>query len=72
MPSVVGLTKELAVTALYQESLYPVIREEYHDTVAAGYVISQSVEKDTIIDKGSEVIIYISKGSIADAIENGT
>lgn len=72
MPNVVGLTKELAVTALYQESLYPVIREEYHDTVKAGLVISQSVEKDTIIDKGSDVIIYISKGSIADAIANGT
>ena len=72
MPGVVGLTKELAVTALYKESLFPIIREEYHDTVAAGYVISQSVEKDTIIDKGADVIIYISKGSILDAIENGT
>lgn len=72
MPSVVGLTKELAVTALYQESLYPVIREEYNDEVKAGLVISQSVEKDTIIDKGSDVIIYVSKGSVADAIANGT
>ncbi len=72
MPSVVGLTKELAVTALYQESLYPVIREEYHDDVKAGFVISQSVEKDAIIDKGSDVIIYVSKGSVADAIANGT
>ncbi len=72
MPSVVGLTKELAVTALYQESLYPVIREEYNDEVKAGLVISQSVEKDTIIEKGSDVIIYISKGSMSDAIANGT
>lgn len=72
MPSVVGLTKELAVTALYKESLFPIIREEYNDEVAIGKVISQSVEKDTIIDKGSDVIIYISKGSIEDAIANGT
>lgn len=72
MPSVVGLKKELAVTALYQESLYPIIREEYNDEVKAGIVISQSVEKDTIIDKGSDVIIYVSKGSIDEAIANGT
>ena len=72
MPSVVGLKKELAVTALYQESLYPIIREEYNDEVKAGFVISQSVEKDTIIDKGSDVIIYVSKGSIDEAIANGT
>ena len=72
MPSVVGLTKELAVTALYKESLFPIIREEYNNEVAVGKVISQSVEKDTIIDKGSDVIIYISKGSIEDAIANGT
>ena len=72
MPSVVGLKKELAVTALYQESLYPIIREEYNDEVKAGLVISQSVEKDTIIDKGSDVIIYVSKGSIDEAIANGT
>ena len=72
MPSVVGLSKELAVTALYKESLFPIIREEYSDEVPAGKVISQSVEKDTIIDKGSDVIIYISKGSVSDAIANGT
>ncbi|MBQ2916355.1 MAG: Stk1 family PASTA domain-containing Ser/Thr kinase [Clostridia bacterium] len=72
MPSVVGLKKELAVTALYKESLYPIIREEYNDEVKAGLVISQSVEKDTIIDKGSDVIIYVSKGSIDEAIANGT
>lgn len=72
MPGVVGLKKDLAVTALYQESLFPIIREAYSDTVPAGYVISQSVEKDKIIDKGSDVVIYISKGTVEDAMINGT
>lgn len=62
VPGVVGMNKELAVTALYRESLYPVIREEYSDTVPSGTVISQSVEKDTVVDKGSDVIIYVSMG----------
>ena len=72
MPGVVGLKKDLAVTALYQESLFPIIREAYSDTVPSGYVISQSVEKDTIIDKGSDVVIYISKGTVEDAMIYGT
>lgn len=72
MPGVVGLKKDLAVTALYQESLFPIIREAYSDTVPSGYVISQSVEKDKIIDKGSDVVIYISKGTVEDAMINGT
>ena len=33
MPGVVGMKKDLAVTALYQESLFPIVREAYSDSV---------------------------------------
>ncbi|QCJ42014.1 Stk1 family PASTA domain-containing Ser/Thr kinase [Bacillus sp. S3] len=37
-------------------------QEQYHDTIPAGMVISQSPEKDTVMKKGDKVTVIISKG----------
>ncbi len=64
MPDVVGYTKEKAITKLLQAKLIYEQREEYSDTVEAGSVIRQSIEKNTIVDQGTQVIIYISLGPV--------
>lgn len=62
VPNVVGDTKEVAMTKLYQAKLDTVLREEYNSTVPEGQVISQSIEKDHVVDQGTAIIIYISLG----------
>ena len=50
------------MTKLYQAKLDTVLREEYNSTVPEGQVISQSIEKDHVVDQGTAIIIYISLG----------
>jgi serine/threonine-protein kinase len=72
VPEVVGMTKARAVTALQKQNLYADIQEIYNDSVPVDEVISQSIEKDTVVDTGTQITIYVSKGSIAAAIADGT
>ncbi len=73
VPGVVGYKEDLARQSLLNAQLYYFsVRYEYDDFVEKGYVISQSIEKETIVDVSEEIIIVVSLGSIADAIANGT
>ena len=62
MPNVVYTSKEVAVSAL--EGLGFTVRttEDYSSSVEKGRVISQSIEADTQVAKGSMVMLLISKG----------
>lgn len=73
VPGVVGYKEELARQTLLNSQLYYFsVRYEYDDYVEKGYVISQSIEKETIVDVSEEIIIVVSLGSVADAIADGT
>ncbi len=37
--------------------------EVYNSEISAGYIISQSIDPDTQVAKGTEIILYVSKGS---------
>lgn len=43
---------------------------EYDDTVGNGYIISQSIEPDTEVKKGTEIILTVSKGSETITLDN--
>ena len=73
VPGLVGYKEEIARQTLEKSQLYYYsVRYEYDDFVEKGYVISQSIEKETIVDVSEEIIIVVSLGSISDAIANGT
>ncbi|MBE6896910.1 MAG: Stk1 family PASTA domain-containing Ser/Thr kinase [Ruminococcaceae bacterium] len=73
VPGLVGYKEEIARQTLQKSQLYYFsVRYEYDDFVEKGYVISQSIEKETIVDVSEEIIIVVSLGSVADAIANGT
>ena len=63
VPPVVGLALETAVTAIENAELVAgSLIEQYSDDVAAGSVISQNPDADTVVDSGSAVDLVISKG----------
>jgi len=73
VPTVVGYSESLARQALTNAQLYYVsVRYAYDDNVPEGDVISQNFSSDDIVDISTEIIIVVSKGSMADAIANGT
>jgi hypothetical protein len=73
VPGLVGYKEDIARQTLLNAQLYYFsVRYEYDDFVEKGYVISQSIEKETIVDVSEEIIIVVSLGSVADAIANGT
>lgn len=65
VPSVVGLTQEEAFKLLqdagYKKKKITII-EEYNNDVVAGTVISQSIEAEIEVEKGSGITIYVSLG----------
>ncbi len=71
MPSLVGATKETAVTALYKKGLTNVsIHEVYSDTVPAGQVISQSEPADHVVPLSQNITVTVSKGpEITEPVE---
>ncbi len=71
MPSLVGATKETAVTALYKKGLTNVsIHEVYSDTVPAGQVISQSESADRVVPLSQNITVTVSKGpEITEPVE---
>lgn len=73
VPGLVGYKESIARQTLEKSQLYYYsVRYEYDDFVEKGYVISQSIEKETIVDVSEEIIIVVSLGSVSDAIANGT
>ena len=41
------------------------VKEAYHDTVAEGFVIASSVEKDAVLYKGQKIVLTVSRGKEA-------
>ncbi|MBQ6051687.1 MAG: Stk1 family PASTA domain-containing Ser/Thr kinase [Clostridia bacterium] len=73
VPGLVGYKEDLARQMLLNAQLYYFsVKYQYDDFVESGYVIAQSIEKETIVDVSEEIIVVVSLGSVADAIANGT
>lgn len=66
VPSVTGLEQEDAVKQLEEAGFSVSIREEYHNTIAAGAVISQGSSEGGELALGETVEIVISKGRDPD------
>ena len=62
VPNVEEKTQSKAEAALIAVGLKCKVKEEYSDQVDSGKVISQSVEADKYVDKGTTVTITVSKG----------
>ena len=65
VPKVVGKTEEDAIKELEELGLIVDIPDDnrvYNKKVEAGYIIEQSIEKDTEIDAGETITLKVSKG----------
>ena len=60
VPNVINLPKEDAMNQLSDFNVS--VLEEYSDTVQKGLVISQSLDVDSIYNRGSTILITVSKG----------
>lgn len=67
----VGSNRAIAEKALSDNGLVANVCEQYSDGVAAGIVISQTVEAGTMVDNGSTVGIVVSKGQENAGVPNG-
>lgn len=67
VPKVEGLTQEKAIDLLKENKLNPIVKEIGHEG-DKGLVISQSVKENTRVSRGSDVIIYVSKGEVDESI----
>lgn len=63
VPYLQNETQDNAAAILSGIGLVPDIQSQYDDTVQAGYVISQSIEAGTAVEKGTPVTIYVSMGA---------
>lgn len=63
MPDVVNKKKEDAIAELKKAGLEVKEEQEYNDTITEGFVTKTTPEKDTEIDSGTQVTIYISLGA---------
>lgn len=71
VPDVINREKSDAEQSIQQEKLIPSIYEEYSDSVAEGYVISQNPTSGEL-ETGSEVILVVSKGRRPVAVPDVT
>ena len=62
VPDVRDLSSEAAVSALEDRGLVATLSYDYSDTVEYGYVISQSINKNQEVEKGSKISLIISLG----------
>jgi serine/threonine-protein kinase len=73
VPDIVGQSRQNATSTLSGAGFKVKVTEEYHDTIAAGTVISQSPDGGVSLDAGATVTIRVSKGrdevSVPDVIE---
>lgn len=70
VPDVVGKTKNSAKSSLENSGFKVTILENYDSKVATGNVISQSPVAGTSQIKGSEIVIYVSKGKPIYSVSN--
>jgi serine/threonine-protein kinase len=63
VPSVVGLSKSVAVAAVEKAGFKAGIQQEFSDRVAAGFVSRQAPTGGTKLREGATVDIWVSKGS---------
>ncbi len=62
VPDVIGESKLSAQVTLENEGLSVDFSDEYHDEVPSGHVIDQIPEPASRVQRGSEIILEISKG----------
>jgi len=63
VPNLNGLTEDQAVASLTNAKLNPgLVSREYHDTIAEGMIISQSIPSGTPATEGDTVDFVVSKG----------
>ena len=62
IPDVYEMNYEEAQKKIEDSGLVPVIKEKNDENIAQNHVISTSPQKGTSVDKGSEVILYVSLG----------
>lgn len=62
VPSLTGLSKEEAISALEELELVPEFKEVYSDEFSKGTVFGQFPLEDASIEKGDEVIFSVSLG----------
>jgi serine/threonine-protein kinase len=67
VPNIVGLASEKAFGALMASYLSARVTQQASDTVAADLVVSVSPSPGTIIDKGSQVMVVVSAGPVAES-----
>ena len=63
VPEVTGKSKEEATSILEKEGFVVNVTESYDESVADGYVISQSPDADTMAPQGSSVTLRVSQGA---------
>ena len=63
VPEVTGKSREEATSILEKEGFVVNVTESYDESVADGYVISQSPDADTMAPNGSSVTIRVSQGA---------
>lgn len=62
VPDVVGLQLDAVQSQLEELGLTVVVNEEASDEVEAGYIISQDIEEDTVIEDGMTITLTVSSG----------
>jgi len=62
VPDVTGMEIEEAKAQLEAIGFKVVSEEQYDDTIAEGYIISQSIAPNEKVDDGSEITLTVSKG----------
>lgn len=62
VPDVVGLQLDAVQSQLEELGLAVVVNEEASDEVEAGYIISQDIEEDTVIEDGMIITLTVSSG----------
>lgn len=53
---------DVLVNPVFTQKFKLVSEEVYDDTVPEGYIIRQSINADTLVRPGTEIILYVSKG----------
>ncbi|MBR1384334.1 MAG: PASTA domain-containing protein [Ruminococcus sp.] len=62
VPNLSGMDTEEAVAQLEAIGFKVLTEEEYNDTIAEGFIISQSLDPETEVIDGSEIVLTVSKG----------
>lgn len=62
VPKVIGLSQEQAIQELENANLKYTVIEETNAKVEKGYIVKQSIDENTTVDKGTTITITVSKG----------